>query len=152
MTTHVLEREQRVSRPLEEVFAFFSDAFNLERITPPELRFRILTKPPIVVRAGTLIDYRLRLYGVPFHWKTLIERFEPNVAFVDVQLRGPYKRWHHTHRFERVGERETLMQDRVEYALPFGPLGDAVHALMVRKQVERIFAYRRTFIDATFGA
>ncbi len=151
MAVHVLEREQVVPRPVSEVFPFFADAFNLERITPPELRFEIVTPPPIEIRAGTLIDYRLRLFGVPFGWRTLIESFEDGVSFVDRQLRGPYKRWHHTHAFEAIGEGQTRMFDRVEYEVPLGPLGEIPRALFVTRQVSRIFDYRREVIARQFG-
>lgn len=147
----IVEREQVVPRPLPEVFAFFSDAFNLERITPPELRFRVLTPPPIDVREGTLIDYQLRLWGVPFRWRTLIESFVPNERFVDTQLRGPYALWHHTHTFEALPDGGTRLFDRVRYRVGFGPAGEIARALFVRKQVERIFEYRREVIASTFS-
>jgi ligand-binding SRPBCC domain-containing protein len=149
MTTHLLDRTQLVPRPRAEVFAFFADAHNLERITPPTLRFRILTAAPIALGAGTLIDYRLSLFGVPFRWRTRIEAYEPQVRFVDVQLRGPYRRWHHTHTFEDAPG-GTLMRDRVEYQLPLGPLGGLAHALLVRRQLRAIFDHRREAIARLF--
>src|SRR5512135_2403182 len=97
---HVLERSQLVPRPRGEVFAFFAEARNLEAITPPFLRFEILPPVPEAIRPGALIDYRLRLFGLPFRWRTRIEGVEPEQRFVDVQLRGPYRLWHHTHTFE----------------------------------------------------
>jgi ligand-binding SRPBCC domain-containing protein len=145
-----LERVQMIPRPLGDVFRFFADAFNLEAITPPFLRFRIVTPPPIVLAAGTLIDYRLRLFGVPFRWRTRIERFEPESGFVDAQVRGPYRLWHHTHAFEQVGA-TTRMRDRVRYALPLGPLGRLSHALVVRRTLETIFDYRRDRISELFA-
>jgi ligand-binding SRPBCC domain-containing protein len=151
MTTHVLERIQVVPRPRAEVFAFFADAHNLERITPGFLRFRIVTPAPIAMHAGTRIDYRLSLFGVPFGWRTLIERYEPGRRFVDVQLAGPYRRWHHLHEFEDAPG-GTRMLDRVEYELPLGPLGDLAHALVVRRQLRAIFDHRRRAIDALLGA
>jgi len=151
MTSHVLEREQLVPRPRREVFAFFADALNLEAITPDSLRFRIETPLPIELAAGARIDYRLSLHGVPIRWRTLIERFEPEREFVDVQLSGPYRRWRHTHTFEDAPG-GTLMRDRVEYELPFGPLGELVHALWVRREVEGIFDHRRRVIAARLGA
>lgn len=151
MTAHVLERSQLVPRPRGEVFAFFADAHNLEAITPAFLRFRILTPAPIAMRAGTLIDYRLSLAGVPLSWRTRIEVFEPGERFVDVQLRGPYRRWHHLHTFEDAPD-GTWVRDRVEYELPLGPLGDAAHALFVRRALGRIFDHRRAVIAARFGA
>jgi ligand-binding SRPBCC domain-containing protein len=142
-----LERSQWVPRPRAEVFAFFSEAENLERITPAFLRFRILTPRPIRIAPGALIDYRLRLHGVPLRWRTRIETFEPGVAFTDVQLSGPYKRWHHRHEFaDEAGG--TRMRDIVDYELPFGPLGALAHALFVRRSVERIFDYRQQVVAA----
>jgi ligand-binding SRPBCC domain-containing protein len=151
MPTHLLTRTQLVPRPRAEVFAFFADPWNLERITPPHLRFRILTPPPIELRAGALIDYRLSLFGVPFGWRTVIEAWEPGVRFVDRQLRGPYRRWHHTHTFADAPG-GTLIGDRVEYQLPLGPLGEVARALVVRRQLDAIFDYRRRAIEALWGA
>ena len=105
MTEHVLEREQLVPRPLDEVFAFFAEARNLERITPPWLRFEVLTPEPIAMTAGTLIDYRLRLRGIPLRWVSRIEEWEHERAFADRQLRGPYRLWHHRHEFVRLRQR-----------------------------------------------
>ena len=148
---HTLRREQWIPRPLEEVFAFFSDARNLERITPPWLGFRILTPGPIRIAAGTKLLYRLSVHGLPLSWTTEIRRWEPPSRFVDVQLSGPYQLWHHTHRFEafRGG---TRMTDIVRYRLPFGLLGRAVHALKVRSDVEQIFDYRIERIGELFAA
>lgn len=151
MTTHLLERTQLVPRPRGQVFAFFADAHNLERITPGFLRFRIVTPGPIAMRQGTLIDYRLSLFGVPFGWRTLIERYEPDERFVDVQLAGPYRRWRHTHVFEDAPG-GTRMLDRVEYQLPLGPLGALAYALMVRRRLEIIFDHRRLAVDRLLGA
>jgi ligand-binding SRPBCC domain-containing protein len=139
--TYTLHRLQRVQRPLAEVFAFFSDAGNLERITPESLRFEILTPRPIAMRADAVIDYRLRLCGVSFHWRTVIESFEPMRGFVDRQAKGPYKFWRHTHEFQEV-DGGTLVVDRVEYQMPFGLLGRLVHAVFVRRQLEAIFDHR----------
>ena len=142
MRTHVLRREQIVPRPLEEVFPFFAEAVNLERITPPWLGFQVLTPAPIAMRPGTLIEYRLRLHRLPVRWLTRIEEFEPERGFVDVQVRGPYRVWHHRHEFEARGER-TLVRDVVHYALPFGLLGAVAHLTFVRRDEQRIFDYRR---------
>jgi uncharacterized protein YbjT (DUF2867 family)/ligand-binding SRPBCC domain-containing protein len=144
--TEIFEREQVVHRPLGDVFAFFSDAANLEAITPPELRFRILTPLPIEMRAGTTIDYQLSLHGLPFRWQTEIVEWEEGRRFVDVQRRGPYALWEHTHTFEAVNG-GTLIRDRVRYRLPFGPLGTLVNRLRVRRDVGRIFDHRRVVID-----
>jgi hypothetical protein len=151
MTVHVLERTQLVPRPRAEVFDFFADAHNLERITPGFLRFRIVTPGPIHMHPGTRIDYRLSLFGVPFGWRTLIEVYQPGDRFVDVQLAGPYRRWRHLHAFEDAPG-GTLVRDRVEYELPLGPLGDLVHAVAVRRQLRIIFDHRRRVIDRLLGA
>jgi ligand-binding SRPBCC domain-containing protein len=150
VTSHRLERVQVIERPLEEVFAFFSDAENLETITPAFLHFRITSPRPIVLAPGALLDYELRLFGVPFRWRTRIETFEPPHRFTDVQLRGPYRRWHHTHSFRRVAT-GTEMTDVVEYQLPLGPLGALAHALLVRRSLRRIFDYRRDRIVERLG-
>ena len=146
-----LEREQLVPVPPQEVFAFFAQARNLEALTPPWLRFSVLTPEPIEMRPGTLIDYRLRLHGVPLRWTSLIEEWEPGRRFVDRQVRGPYRLWHHTHVF--VAHREgTLMRDRVAYELPLGPLGTVAHAMFVRSDLERVFDYRRLQVDRLLHA
>jgi len=135
-----------MSLPLarDEVFAFFAEATNLQRITPPELGFEMMTPPPIHLREGTCIDYRLHLFGVPFAWQSEIQRWNPPEEFVDVQLRGPYKRWVHTHRF-REEQGATIIEDHVEYALPYWPCGELVYPL-VRLQLARIFRYRQQAI------
>jgi len=143
----VFTAEQRIARPLAEVFEFFSRAGNLERITPPWLSFSILGAEPQEVRSGTVIPYRLRLHGVPLVWVSQIEEFERDRAFVDRQLIGPYKLWLHRHEFEADGA-GTLIRDRVQYELPLGPLGELARHLFVARDVERIFAYRRQTIEA----
>jgi ligand-binding SRPBCC domain-containing protein len=144
--TYQLEQDHWIARPRAEVFRFFSDAFNLERITPPFLRFKIITPAPIEMHPDTLIDYSLSLYGLGFQWRTRIESHTPDLAFIDVQDRGPYNLWHHTHTFEDV-EGGTLMRDRIRYQLPFGPLGQLAHVLFVRRALTQIFEFRRTAID-----
>ncbi|MBP1620165.1 MAG: Polyketide cyclase / dehydrase and lipid transport [Acidobacteria bacterium] len=143
-----LEREQWFPRPLEEVFAFFADAGNLEAITPPWLGFEVLTPRPIAMRPGTLIDYRLRLRGVPLRWRTEISVWQPPHRFVDEQRRGPYREWVHEHTFTAV-DGGTLVRDRVRYRVPGGWL---VHELFVRRDVERIFDYRRERLASLLGA
>ena len=149
--THVyhLERRQIVHRPLDEVFEFFSDAANLEALTPNDLHFKILTPLPIEMAPGARIEYRLRLFGVPFHWCTEIETFDPPRRFTDVQAKGPYRRWHHTHEFREVsgGIEGTEVIDRVEYEMPLGWLGRLAHALFVRRSLRKIFDFRRAAVD-----
>ena len=141
MIVHRIEREQTVMRPLDEVFDFFAEARNLERLTPPWLIFSVLTPEPVQMRVGTLIDYKLRLHGIPFSWTTRIEAWEPGKGFVDRQIAGPYGLWHHRHSFRAQGD-ATVIGDVVDYALPFGRVGDLAHPLFVRRDVERIFDYR----------
>jgi len=145
----ILERSTWLPRPVDETFAFFADAANLERITPPELRFRIVTPQPIDMRRGTLIEYRLALFALPFGWHTRIDAWSPPRRFVDLQLAGPYQRWVHTHEFEpqRGG---TRMRDTVEYRLPLGWLGLAALP-PVRRQLTRIFDYREAAIQRLLG-
>ncbi|MCO6044964.1 SRPBCC family protein [Aeoliella sp. ICT_H6.2] len=135
---YVLETETVVARPLEEVFAFFADAMNLERITPPWLQFQVVTPGPFDMHAGTLIDYRLKIHHVPVRWRTEIAAWEPPYRFVDTQLRGPYRHWRHEHQFEAV-EGGTLCRDVVRYGVPGGAL---IHRLLVRRDVQQIFTYR----------
>ena len=142
MSVHALERSQRLDVPPERAFAFFADARNLEAITPPWLRFRVVTADPITMAEGTLIDYRLRLHGLPLRWRTRIDAWEPPHRFVDTQLRGPYALWEHTHTFEPIGSDAVTICDRVRYALPLGVLGRLAHALFVRRDLDRIFDYR----------
>jgi ligand-binding SRPBCC domain-containing protein len=147
---HVLETHQRLRRPIPEVFPFFADAANLERLTPPELRFEILTPLPIEMREGTRIEYRLRLFGLPFRWRTRIAIWDPPLRFVDVQERGPYRLWEHSHHFAPDGD-GARVDDRVRYQLPLRPFGEIAHPL-VRRQLERIFAYRTRVLSERFGA
>lgn len=142
MRIHVLQREQVLPGPPDEVFPFFADARNLEAITPPLLRFRIVTPEPIEMRVGTLIQYRLRLHGVPVSWLTSIQRWEPPGVFVDQQIRGPYALWHHTHTFVDDGAGGTLMTDTVRYALPLSPVSEIALPL-VRRDLATIFDFRR---------
>lgn len=145
MTVHTFEHTQTIPALRERVFAFFQVPENLAHITPPSMGFRILTPSPIEMRTGALIDYTVRIFGIPVRWRTLITTYDPPRMFVDEQLKGPYSFWHHTHAFIEQ-EECTLMVDTVRYALPFGPLGKIAHAMVVRRQIERIFAYRAEFI------
>ncbi len=141
---------QWVPRPLNEVFEFFASEQNLETITPPWLSFRVLGKSTPSIEKGTLIDYQIKLSGIPMKWRTEIVEWEPGVRFVDVQLRGPYKKWHHTHCFT-AEHNGTRIDDRVIYQLPLGLVGDLAAGWKVRRQVQEIFAYRTQIIDALFG-
>lgn len=133
----------------ERVFPFFSDAANLQVITPPELQFRIITPLPILMTEGTVIRYRLRLMGLPFEWVTRIAVWNPPQEFVDEQLEGPYRRWIHKHLFVETSE-GTRMHDAVTYELPLYPLGE-VAAPLVYLQVRRIFAYRTRALKRALG-
>ena len=148
--TYTLRRSQWIERSMDEVFAFFADAHNLEEITPPWLGFKILSMSTNSISEGTVIRYRLRLHGMPIHWRTEIREWNPPHYFVDEQTKGPYKQWRHTHRFEAHGS-QTKMIDEVQYSLPFRVLGRIVHAVKVRRDVSRIFDFRRLQIDALFG-
>ena len=128
--------------PPADVFPFFADAANLEAITPPWLGFRIVSPRPVDMRAGTLIEYRLTLHRLPIAWLTRIEEWVPGERFVDAQLNGPYKLWHHTHEFSSDGAGGTLMRDTVRYALPLGPLGEIAHRLFVARDLAAIFDFR----------
>ena len=149
--TYRLEQEQFIARERSEVFKFFSDAFNLELLTPPFLNFQILTPAPIEMGPDTLIDYKLSLFGVGFKWRTRIQTHTPEVAFVDLQERGPYALWHHTHTFEEV-EGGTVMRDVVRYRLPFGVLGRLAHGIFVGRCLRRIFDFRRDAVASAFAS
>ena len=148
---HVLERTQRLATPRREIFAFFSEIHNLQRLTPPFLDFEIVTKEKVPMRVGARIEYRIRLMGLPMAWLTEITEFVPEQRFVDTQLRGPYRVWEHLHEFVELPD-GTLMRDRVEYELPFGPAGEAAHALFIRRTLQRIFDYRAQASAGLFGA
>jgi len=151
LSVHVLRREQRLPGPPEDVFPFFADARNLEAITPPWLGFRVVTDSPIDMRSGASIEYRLKLRGVPLRWRTRIAVWDPPHRFVDVQIAGPYRLWHHTHDFAADGAGGTVMRDTVRYAIPFGPLGRLAHALVVRRDLDAIFGFRRTAVLASLS-
>ena len=146
-----LRCSQVVPHPRHEVFAFFSDIRNLERITPPRLHFKILTPLPCELAAGTLIDYRLKLCGIPFQWQTCIDQFEPDDFFADTQRRGPYRHWYHEHRFSDAPE-GTLIEDHVRYQLWGGPLAWPLHGLFIKRSLGKIFAFRKQAIDTLLAS
>ena len=148
--THHLYREQLVPRPLDDVFAFFAEARNLERITPAWLGFSLASPEPEGMGTGTLIEYRLHVHRIPLRWISRIELWEPGRAFVDVQVKGPYRLWHHRHEFQPAGS-GTLVRDHVTYALPLGPLGDLAHSLFVERDLARIFAFRHEAVASLLG-
>tara|TARA_Y100001934_G_C12177303_1_gene689705 strand:- start:184 stop:690 length:507 start_codon:yes stop_codon:yes gene_type:complete len=144
---YLLRAECLLKAPLDEVFSFFGDAGNLQRLTPPWLRFQIQTPLPIDMKPGALIDYRIRLRGIPIRWRTRIDEWAPPHHFVDSQIRGPYTLWEHHHRFEEC-DGGTKAIDEVHYKIPFGWL---VHPLLVKKDLQKIFAYRQEQMAEIFS-
>ena len=146
MTIREFNAELWLPRQPAEVFSFFGDAANLDAITPPWLSFRIVTPRPIMMREGALIDYRLRVHGLPLRWRTRINAWQPPQRFVDEQLRGPYRQWIHEHTFQPCNG-GTLARDRVSYAVPFDAL---LHRWLVRPDIERIFRFRMAELKRRF--
>ncbi len=147
MKTHTLRSELWIPRPVAEVFPFFADAANLQRITPPWLRFEMVTRAPVEMRAGALIDYRLRVRGFPIRWRSEITCWDPPRRFVDEQRRGPYRLWVHEHTFTEV-EGGTRVADTVDYAVLFGSL---VQRFLVGPDLRRIFEYRKRKLQELMG-
>lgn len=148
MKTYRLKTELWLPRARDEVFDFFADPGNLERLTPSWLHFEMLTRRDIAIRQGTCLDYRLRMRGIPLRWQSEIAVWEPPDRFVDRQTKGPYSLWVHEHVFsERDGG--TLVGDNVEYAVPGGAL---VQRLLVKPDLERIFRYRHRVLEEIFNA
>lgn len=148
----VLRAEQVLDHPLERVFPFFADAHNLEAITPAFLRFHVLTPRPIDMRPGLLLDYRLRVRGVPIRWRTEIPVWEPPHRFVDRQIRGPYALWRHEHTFEPLPGGRTRCRDEVRYRPRGGPLAGAINRLLVQRDVAAIFRSRAAKLAEIFPA
>ena len=146
MAEHTLKRELTIDLPRAEVFEFFSDAANLERITPSDLGFKIVTPQPIEMREGAIIEYKISLSGIPLNWKTLISKWDPPFEFVDEQESGPYKQWIHRHTFTELEGNKTLIADEVKYRLPLEPLGDVAHFLVAR-QLDHIFDFREKAVS-----
>lgn len=141
-----VRRAAVVAAPLERTFAFFADAANLERLTPPWLRFEILTPLPVGMRPGTVIDYRISVHGLPIPWRSRIDVWEPNRRFVDRQIVGPYRWWHHEHRFE-AADGGTRIVDDVEYL----PRLMAFSRRLVERDLRRIFDYRADALRRVFS-
>jgi ligand-binding SRPBCC domain-containing protein len=148
--SYTLSFQQHVSRPLPEVFEFFSRAENLEVLTPPWLNFKILDVSWQPIRQGTLIKYGLRFHGIPLRWTSEIVEWEPPYRFIDIQLRGPYKLWRHEHRFE-TRDGGTLISDTINLALPLGFAGELAYKIKVESDVQEIFAFREKKVHALFG-
>jgi len=148
--TYTLAFTQQVARPLAEVFEFFSRAENLQVLTPTWLNFKILEVTPQPVQKGTLINYSLRVHGIPLRWTSEIVEWEPPHRFVDLQLRGPYKLWRHEHRFE-PNDGRTLISDTINLALPLGLLGQMAYKIKLQSDVQEIFSFRKEKIRALFG-
>ena len=146
--THLLRHETRIDAPLEETFSFFSRAENLGLLTPAAMQFRI-TAGPAAMRVGAIIDYAIQLGPIPITWRTVIEKWDAGRVFVDSQEKGPYRCWWHEHHFRRDGA-TTLMEDRVYFAAPFGPIGRIADRLFIPSQLRRIFAYRAEAIALRF--
>ena len=151
MAEHLLKTSLTVPQPLGEVFAFFADAGNLERITPPEFGFHIVTPQPIVLKTGALIDYKMSMRGIPVKWRTEITVWNPPFEFEDRQLKGPYNQWIHRHTFTAVEPKKTLIEDEVRYRLPFEPFSDIAH-FFVEKELKYIFDYREKAVEKFFGS
>lgn len=143
-----LRATMEVERPIEEVFQFFSDAANLEAITPPWLNFQILTPMPLEISEGSLLDYKISLHMIPIKWRTEICVWQPPHRFVDQQLRGPYKKWYHEHTFHDLGNGVTSVIDNVHY-IPRG--GSLIHRMMVKPDLEKIFGYRQEKLTEIFS-
>lgn len=149
MSIYSFQSEQFLAQPLERVFDFFKKPENLDSVTPKNLGFKILTPSPILMKKGAEIDYTIQLYGFPMRWKTVITDYDPPHSFTDSQVKGPYKSWVHTHRFASQGA-GTRMSDDLKYEIPLGPLGCLAHFLFVKREVEKIFEYRKQVIDQLF--
>ena len=138
--------------PIREAFEFFSNPRNLERLTPDLVHFQFLTPPPERVSPGTILEYRLRLYRIPVKWRTRIESVEAPISFIDVQEKGPYAMWRHTHSFREVDATHTEIRDKVEFAMPLGPLGEIAYRVLVAGSLQQIFDYREAALRRLFPA
>ena len=149
---HTLKRSQVIPTNIESAWDFFSDPRNLAKITPPELDFTVLRALPERIHAGMMIEYRVRpLLGIPARWLTEITSVDPGKSFVDEQRIGPYRIWHHEHHFKKLDASRTEILDKVTYVLPFRPFGDWFHSILVKPQLEKIFAFREKAVATLFG-
>lgn len=146
-----LYREQIINKPLQEIFAFFEKPENLEVITPKWMKFKIKTPSPLIMKVGAEFDYRIDLMKIPLKWKTIITEYEPPYKFVDVQRKGPYKKWIHTHTFEAIGDK-TKITDNVDYEIPAGILGSILKKIYIGKTLKAIFDFRETTINRMFNS
>jgi len=149
MKCYELTWEQFIDQPIDKVFNYFSHPENLEEITPPRLKFTILTPRPIPMEKGSLIDYTIRILGFPVHWRTLITSYNPPHGFVDEQIKGPYVIWHHRHSFKDING-GTMIQDTIRYAIPLGIIGRFLNFIWIQKDLKDIFAYRKIIISNKF--
>jgi len=150
MKTYNIKFQQFIDLPINDVFNFFSKPENLSLITPPRLKFDILTPSPIKMKEGQLIDYSLTImYCVKLRWRTLITDYNQPYKFIDQQIKGPYSLWHHTHEFEEK-DGGTLIHDNVTYAIPLGFIGQLLHAVYIKHDIKSIFKYRRKILDVIF--
>ncbi|MEO8665914.1 MAG: SRPBCC family protein [Ignavibacteria bacterium] len=150
MKNHIAQRKTLINKNITKVFDFFSKAENLDLLTPPHLGFKIISKLPLEMKVGTLIDYRLKLNGIPFRWQSIISRWDPPYLFEDKQLTGPYKVWIHEHKFEDK-DGSTLMTDTIEYLSPGGIFEFIPHALFVKKKLSEILDYREKTLNEIFS-
>jgi hypothetical protein len=150
MKTYKIEYQTILKKHLSEVFPFFANAENLDQVTPPWLKFEILTPLPIEMKVGTVVDYRLSLHGIPIRWRSEITEWNPPNKFTDVLLKGPYRFWKHEHFFTAEGNR-TRMSDRVEYAIPGWIFAPIVHSLFVKRDLEKIFDFRERAFREIFS-
>ncbi|MCW3083386.1 MAG: hypothetical protein JWP12_752 [Bacteroidetes bacterium] len=146
---HTLIKETIINRPIAEVFDFFSKAENLDKITPPDMQLRIISPQPIIIQKGTLIDYKIKVSGIPFKWQTLISEWNPPYRFIDKQLKGPYNTWIHEHTFEERNGK-TYMKDYVQFRSPGFFLEPLINKLFVEKKIKAIFEFREKILKELF--
>ena len=146
---YLLEKHQFIQKPRIEVFDFFKTPENLEKITPKNLNFNIYTPSPILMEEGAVIEYQIKLLGIPIYWRTLINEYNPPNNFRDIQLNGPYDIWDHTHMFEEC-KNGTMMIDKIKYSIPFKIIGRMAHSIWVKRELQRIFDYRYEIIENIF--